>query len=63
MRNLLLPAIFEDLHFFGLEIGDDLPVLVGDHRIDLHQIRGDAHHVDFFRLLCLRSLGRRRRGG
>src|SRR5262249_15631027 len=56
VSNLLLPAVFKELHFFRLQIGNRLATLVGDDSIDLHQICGDANDIDVFGLLGLRFL-------
>ena len=45
VRDLLLPAVFQDLDFFGLQIGYDLAVPVGDDRINLDQVSRDADDV------------------
>src|SRR5216684_2747494 len=63
-------AVFEDLNFLRLQISDDFSALIGNDRIDLHQIRRDANDVDVFALLLLsfwllrwrRRLGNRRAG-
>ena len=51
VRDLLLPAVFVNLDLFGLQIGDDLAVLVGDHSVNLDQIGRDLHDINVVRFL------------
>jgi hypothetical protein len=47
VRDLLRPAVLEDLEVFGLQIGDLLAVLVRDDQIELHEVRRDPHDITF----------------
>src|SRR5262245_37167437 len=47
ISDLLLDLVFEQLKVFGLQVGDEPVIAVGDGDIEQHQV-----HIDFQSLLC-----------
>ena len=50
-------AVFRDLYLFGFQVGNYLPILIGDDGINLNQVASDADNVVLVGFLRLLRLG------